>query len=185
MICDNCGAEIDKKERYCPNCGMELPGPTPKPSKKKYYKNSRAPTRDDSHSQKNYRNYYDEEEDFERKPSKRSHHEDPADFTYDIPHPRTDYRNYYDEEEDYERKPLKRKYYERPSASAHYDSQYQDEPGYESYYTDEDDYETQKSGTSLGTILFVLIIILLLGFIIGLIMFSSNQIIPQVPGINS
>jgi|GEM_PF-985778 len=184
MICDNCGAEIDKKERYCPNCGMELPGPAPKPSKKKYYKNSRASTPDDSHSQKNYRNYYDEEEGYKRKPSKRSHQEDPADFTYDIPHPHTDYRNY-DEEEDYERKPLKRKYYERPSASAHHDSQYQDELGYESYYTNEEEYETQKSGTSLGTILFVLIIILLLGFIIGLIMFSSNQIIPQVPGINS
>jgi zinc-ribbon domain len=25
MKCDNCGAEIQKKVRYCPDCGMDIP----------------------------------------------------------------------------------------------------------------------------------------------------------------
>lgn len=25
MICENCGAEIRKKARYCPDCGMDVP----------------------------------------------------------------------------------------------------------------------------------------------------------------
>lgn len=149
MLCDNCGAEINKKEEYCPNCGMELPGSAPKPSKKKYHRDSAA-------------------------------------FTRDIPHPKVNYENHYNEEADYEIKPLKRKYYGNPSASAYDDPYYQEEVNYESYYAKEDDYETKKSGGLLGTIFLLLVIALLLGFIIGLILFSSNiQSIPNVPNLNS
>ena len=39
MICDNCGANIDKDEEYCPNCGMQLLDLPPNPTKKKYQRN--------------------------------------------------------------------------------------------------------------------------------------------------
>lgn len=182
MICDNCGAEIDKKERYCPNCGMELPGPVSKPSKKKHYRNSQPSTRGIPHPKADYENYYDKA-DYE-KPLKRRHYRDSNDFSSDNFHPQKNYKHY-NEEEDYKTKPLKRKYY-RDSTYFTSDSPYQDDD-YESYYAEEEDYrETKKSGRNLGTILLLLIIVLLFGFIIGLVMFSSNtQSIPQVPGLNS
>ena len=180
MICDNCGAEIDNRERYCPNCGMELP--TSKSSKKKNYRNSQQYTRDNSRSQ----NYWDSnEEHLERKPSRRKD-DNPSDFTYDIPHPKADYRDY-DEEEDYKRKPLKRKYYGSPSTPKHYESHHQDDFDYESYYDygEEEVPEAKKSRISLGTICLFMVMILLLGFIIGMILFSNTQVTPQVPGFNS
>lgn len=36
MICENCGARIDKGESQCPKCGMELFNPNHKPLQKKY-----------------------------------------------------------------------------------------------------------------------------------------------------
>ncbi len=178
MICDNCGAEINNKERYCPNCGMELP--TSKSSKKKYNRNSQQFTPDNFQSQ-NYRN--SNKENFERRSSKEV--TDPSDFTYDIPHPKSDYAHF-NEEEDYKRKPLKRKYYGDARTSKHYESPYQDNLDYESYYNYEDDVpETKKSRISLGTICLFMVMILLLGFVIGLILFSNTQVTPQVPGFKS
>lgn len=182
MICDNCGAEIDNKERYCPNCGMELP--TSKSSKKKNYKKSQQFNQDSFQSKKNYGNYSNKEY-FERKPS-REDDKDLSNFTYDIPHPKADYTNY-NEKEDYKRKPLKRKYYGDSLASKRYSPSYQDDMDYESYYDygEEEVYETKKSGISLGTICLFMIMILLLGFVIGLILFSNTQVTPSVPGFNT
>ena len=177
MICANCGAEIDNTERYCPNCGMELP--TSKSSKKKYYKSSPAATGDSFQPKKRYKNYSNEEYS-QGKPFKKGRN---SDFTYDIPHPKADYTDY-DEEEDYKRKPLKRKYYEGPSSSKRYNSQ--DNIDYESYYDygDEEVPETKKSGISLGTICLFMIMILLFGFVIGLMLFSNTQATPHIPGFN-
>ena len=149
MICDNCGSEIDKREEYCPDCGMELPGSAPKPSKRKYHKDQGA-------------------------------------FTNDIPQPSMSFENY-NEEADYKIKPLKRKYYGDPSPSTYDDPQYQDEVDYESHYTEEANHEEiEESKSIIGTAFLLLIIALLLGFIVGLILFSSNmQSIPQVPGLKS
>jgi hypothetical protein len=36
MICENCGAEIKNRERYCPSCGMEMLIPYSKSLKEKY-----------------------------------------------------------------------------------------------------------------------------------------------------
>ena len=36
MICENCGAEINNRESYCPSCGMELMIPYSKSIKEKY-----------------------------------------------------------------------------------------------------------------------------------------------------
>jgi hypothetical protein len=36
MICENCGARIGKKERYCPNCGREVFNSSEKPLQQKY-----------------------------------------------------------------------------------------------------------------------------------------------------
>ncbi|MGB9979095.1 zinc-ribbon domain-containing protein [Methanobacterium sp.] len=182
MICDNCGAEIDNKERYCPNCGMELP--TSKSSKKKNYKNSQQFTSDNFQSKKKYRNYSNEEY-LERRPSRRRE-TNPSDFAYDIPHPKADYTDY-NEEEDYKRKPLKRKYYGNSAVSTRHDSHYQDDVDYESYYDygEENITKTKKSRISLGTICLFMVMILLLGFVIGLMLFSNTQVIPSVPGFNS
>jgi len=180
MICDNCGSEIDKNERYCPDCGMELPGPRPKPSKKKYYKNSRQSNRNNRYSDENYENYHNEEHNYEKKQLNRKYKE--SNYAQNIPNPHADYSNY-NEKEDYKRKPLKRKYYGNPSASAQYDSHYPEETGYESYH--ENKTTKKKSGIGLGTICLLMVMILLFGFVIGLILFSSPQSIPQIPGINS
>jgi hypothetical protein len=67
MICDNCGAIIDKNEEYCPNCGMELL--TSKPTKKKYYKKSESINRENS-----------------SKPSKKKYYNDPEPISYTTPH---------------------------------------------------------------------------------------------------
>ena len=40
MICDNCGAIIDKGEEYCPNCGMQLVNIPIKKKKNKNFKSS-------------------------------------------------------------------------------------------------------------------------------------------------
>ena len=169
MICDNCGAEIDNQERYCPNCGMELP--KPKSSKNKPYKRSQQ-SKPDKFQSKRYKDYP------KGKPPKKSEN---SDFMY-IPHPRADYTKY-NEEEDYKRKPLKRKYYGASQTPKHYDSE--DEADYESYYNEEEVPETKKSRISLGTICLFMVMILLLGFVIGLILFSNTQVTPQVPGFNS
>lgn len=36
MICENCGTDINRRESYCPNCGMELMVPYSKSLKEKY-----------------------------------------------------------------------------------------------------------------------------------------------------
>ena len=43
MICDNCGAIIDKGEQYCPNCGMQL---IDLPKKQKKSKSSKSSNQD-------------------------------------------------------------------------------------------------------------------------------------------
>lgn len=79
MICDNCGAIIDKREEFCPNCGMQMLNLHPNPKKrKKYYKNSRSLNRNNSRpvdkpikqryiknskpKSQDYRQYFDDEE---------------------------------------------------------------------------------------------------------------------------
>jgi len=37
MICDGCGAIIDRSEEYCPNCGMQTSDMRPYPAKNKRY----------------------------------------------------------------------------------------------------------------------------------------------------
>jgi hypothetical protein len=139
MICDNCGANIDKSEEYCPNCGMQLLDLPPAPmKKKKYYKDSESISPDNSR--------------IVEKPIKRRYTGD------SVP-----------ESPDY----------------SHYDSRYDEEYG-EAESHQQDHYEkdyNEKSGVGIGNIILLLFIALVLGFIVGLLMFGS-QSIPQIPGVN-
>jgi predicted nucleic acid-binding Zn-ribbon protein len=132
MICDNCGANIDKSEEYCPNCGMELLHSAPKHTKKKYYKNSEPVSRDNPHLIE---------------------------------------------------KPIKKRYYEdsRPESPDY--SQYDDDGAkYEESETLEEDHK-EKSGSGIGNIILLLFIALILGFIVGMMMFSSSM--QYIPGFSN
>jgi len=153
MICDNCGALIDKSEEYCPNCGMELL--TPKPMKKKYH---RAPEtiRHENQRFKHAKNkYYKGSESFSNRP--------PIE------------------------KSIKRRYYEDSAPVSHDYSQYVGEDEYEeSEPPQQDHYEgiyKEKSGFGIWDIVILLFIVLIFGFIVGLLMFGS-QSTPQIPGFN-
>ncbi|MGB9937642.1 MAG: zinc-ribbon domain-containing protein [Methanobacterium sp.] len=148
MICDNCGANINKDEEYCPECGMELL----------------------THKKKNYHN--------KSKNSKSSRKENSGEEEF------LNYNNSQSIE-----KPIKEKYIgylepESPNYSQYYDDTYyeDDNPHYE---TDAEHYN-EKKGSKIGTIIVLLFIALVFGFIVGLLMFSSNsQYIPQIPGFNT
>lgn len=150
MICDNCGANIDKNEEYCPNCGMELLTPTPK--KNRYPKKPTNPRREKS------------------KPS-----DDEEIFSHSNPHSIE--------------KPIKEKYigYSEPESQDY--SQYYDRDDYEDTepYNETEEYETPKEkGSGIGTIVLLLFIALVFGFIVGLLIFSSSsQHIPQIPGFST
>ena len=110
MKCENCGALIEEKERYCYNCGMELLDSPPKPLKRKYHRDSRTFVSEDQRMQEEYVDY------------------EKADSV------------------------------------------------------EEAEYKPGKSGIGAVSIFLLLLVALLVGFIIGTIIFSSNtQSIPQMP----
>ncbi len=83
-------------------------------------------------------------------------------------------------------KPIKQRYIENSEPESYGYSQYFDDDEYEEapqqdYYPEE---QKKKSGIRMGDIILFILIALILGFITGLFMFSS-QLIPQIPGINS
>jgi hypothetical protein len=100
MICDNCGANIDKSEDYCPNCGMQLLDLPPAPKKKKkYYKDSKSISPDNSQ--------------IVEKPIKRRYTEDSVPESPDYSHYDSKYDEEYEEAEspqqDYHKKDYKEK----------------------------------------------------------------------------
>lgn len=87
-------------------------------------------------------------------------------------------------------KPIKQRYIGNSTPESPEYSQYldEDEYGYEEgelpeeiYY--EEDYK-EKSGSGIGNIILLLFIALILGFIVGIMLFSS-QSIPSIPGFNN
>lgn len=153
MICDNCGTIIDKSEEYCPNCGMELL--TPKPMKKKYCRGPEAIKHENQDFKHVKKKYYKDSESFSNRPSI----EKPIKRRYcgDLIPVSPDYSQYTGEEEYYEAESPQQDHYE-------------------------EDYK-EKSGAGIGNIVLLLFIALILGFIVGLIMFAP-QSIPQIPGFN-
>ncbi len=86
------------------------------------------------------------------------------------------------------KKPIKQRYIGNSAPESPDYSQYTDEYGHdeeelpeETYY--EEDYK-EKSGSGIGSITLLLFIALILGFIVGMLMFGS-QSIPQIPGFNT
>jgi len=123
MICENCGSEIRKNARYCPDCGMDII-PDHKPLQNKYL-----------------RGEYPEDE------------EGLLDEDY-YPAEETNYRQEYSEEGNDDQN--------------------------EEYRADYEFTETQRSGWI--SIILLLIVALLIGFVMGFIFFSGKLLnIPSVP----
>lgn len=159
MPCDNCGAEIDKKEEYCPECGMELLSSVSKPKKKKYYKDPAPISHENSY--------------FQDKPQKKEYYRDPEPVIY---------------KDSFHDKPLKKKYYENPDHEYYEDASFQEEYGYEDQYLDDDEeyVKTDRSWFKTSHMLLLLFIALLLGFLVGLLMFSTDtQLIPPIPTLHN
>lgn len=161
MICKNCGANFDKGEEYCPSCGMELL--IHKSMRKKDYRNSNPTISENS----NFKKPMDK---FNR-----------------------DFKSFSSNNSQMVEKPIKQRYIEYSEPESPDYSQYSDEEEYgqtespqDHYYGDEyyEEGYKEKSGVGMGSILLFLFIALALGFIVGLLMFSS-QSIPQIPGFNS
>ena len=134
MICDNCGAIIDKGEKYCPNCGMELINI---PLKKKKSKNFKSSNQDKYISKKRPESL--------KKPIKDRYmgYSDPESPDY----------SYYDQENEYEPKYEKNNFKEETPKVQH----------------------KKSSGTGLINIFLFLFIALLLGLIVGLLIFGSQS----------
>lgn len=149
MNCDNCGAEIDKDEEYCPNCGMQLFDLPPNPIKKKANKSS------ESSSVENSGDY--EKSDSLTKPIKQRYidHLEPESPDY----------SHYDQE---------------------YEEEYETPPKYEEEVQETEDMsegeKKESSGSGMVNIILFLLIALILGFIAGILMFSSQTI--KIPGLN-
>jgi len=134
MICDNCGAIIDKGEEYCANCGMQL---IDLPVKQKKSKNIKYSNND---------NYIgNKKSDSLKKPIKEKYIEysDPESPDY----------SYYDQENEYEPKYEKNNFKEETPKVQH----------------------KKSSGTGLINIFLFLFIALLLGLIVGLLIFGSQS----------
>ncbi len=132
MICKNCGAEIRKRESYCPKCGMELTIPYSKSLKEKYMAGEYSDNGDNFISRDRNTNCVQDNE---------YHYESTSDYY------NTEYEQYH-ENEDYE------------------------------------EYEKNSSGSIIGATLLFLAVALLIGFVIGMIIFSgSMQSIPGMPTI--
>jgi len=87
-------------------------------------------------------------------------------------------------------KPIKQRYIENSQPESYDYSQYLDDGDDENeeYEQAPQEYNNQKqekkSGIGIGNIFLFILLALILGFIVGLFMFSSPSI-PQIPGINS
>lgn len=140
MNCDNCGAEIDKDEEYCPNCGMQLFDLPPNPIKKKGNKNSEYLSRENS-------------------------------VSYEKSSPL--------------KKPIKQRYIEHSEPEGPDYSQYEQEYEYEhtDNYEEEIPKAEPKESSGMVNIILFLFIALLLGFIVGLLIFGSQTI--QIPGLKT
>ena len=151
MNCQNCGSYIKRRDTYCPHCGEELKSSEYK-SHNKDYKKSEF----DHHiSRKNSGYKPGQKKNTEYKPLQkrfiRGDYQDHDD----------DFYNHYIEEQfidgpAYE-KPRKKKY-----------------RGYDlsEYYPDEE----ESSGIGMLPIILILLIALLIGFIIGIMMFSNSSL---------
>jgi len=161
MICKNCGANFDKGEEYCPNCGMELL--IHKSKRKKDYGNSNPTISENSNFNKPMNKYNEDFRSFNSNNSPTV--EKPLQKKYiEFSEPESPDYSQYDEKE-YEET-------ESPQQDHYYEGEY-----YEEEYK-------EKSGAGMGSILLLLFIALALGFIVGLLMFGS-QSIPKIPGFNS
>jgi zinc-ribbon domain len=122
MKCENCGAEIRKKDRYCPDCGMDIP--EYKPLQDKYL---RGENQDEE-------GFWDDNEEYV--------HTDKAQYHQEYSNGENQYQN--------------------------------DEYGA---------YEVTESQRSVwSSVILLLIVALLIGFVMGLIFFSGKLLnIPPVP----
>jgi len=70
MICENCGARIGKKERYCPNCGREVFNSSEKPLQQKYLRGGY------SSEEESFQEPYQDWDDYDKDPYEAYHEND-------------------------------------------------------------------------------------------------------------
>lgn len=70
MICENCGARIGKKERYCPNCGREVFNSSEKPLQQKYLRGGYSP------EEESFQEPYQDWDDYDKDPYEAYHEND-------------------------------------------------------------------------------------------------------------
>ena len=118
------------------------------------------------------------------KPTKKKYYREPEPLMHENSNYKPSKKKYYEDSKSFNpkspqkvEKPIKKRYYDDSTPESPHYSKY----GYE-YEESEanEDYEG-KSSVGIGSIALLLFIALILGFIIGLLMFGS-QSVPQIPG---
>jgi uncharacterized Zn finger protein (UPF0148 family) len=152
MNCQNCGGYIKRRDTYCPHCGEKLTSSAYKShNKKNNFKHDESFNRKNSDYNPRYKKKNREYKPLQNR-FKRGEYQDQED----------DYYNQYIEEQFID----ERQAYERPKKKKH--------RGYDlsEYYPDED----EKSGMGMLPIILILLIALLVGFIIGIMIFSTSSL---------
>jgi hypothetical protein len=152
MNCQNCGGYIKRRDTYCPHCGDEL-----KSSEYKSHKINNNSKFDPSHNSKNYEfNPDHKKKNSEYKPLQerfiRGEYQDHED----------DFYNQYIEDQFIDERPE----YEKPKKKKY--------RGYDlsEYYPEEE----ESSGRGMLPIILILLIALLIGFIFGVMIFSTSSL---------
>lgn len=171
MNCENCGGRIRKGDSYCPSCGMELLVSEYKPLQKKYmrgqYQDEDELLLDDDgfypreKEDYNHGNYHDQRsyqnrEDSGDRYGQKGHRDG---FEANRRNHETTPRN---------RETSPRNRYETTQQNRHQSADYDHEHDYE--------YEQPESSSGWLLIVLFLVIALMVGFVIGLIMYSSSLI---------
>jgi hypothetical protein len=156
VICENCGAKVKKGEKYCPKCGMELLVSNYKPLKKRYLKGD----------------YGDKHDYRDHKTSKRQYSDSYEDSGFNQEYEGSRYESSRDGNRRYRDSQYKHPEYKN---SRYKGSRYQS--GYTEEYDDPYYYEEETKKAGLwGTVVLLLIVALLVGLVVGFIVFSTKMI---------
>ena len=171
MNCQNCGGYIKRRDTYCPHCGEKLTSSVYKShNKKNNHKSDPRPKRKDDHNpgydnKSHYKNHQNGNSDYNQGYNKKNSEFKPLQKRFirgEYQDQEDDYYNQYIEEQFIDERPV----YERPKKKKY--------RGYDlsEYYPDEE----ESSSMGMLPIILILLIALLVGFIIGVMIFSTNSL---------
>lgn len=156
MKCENCGARIRKWESYCPKCGMELFNSDSKPLQKKYL-----------------RGEYREVEEISTEPYDLGA-EDLSEATYNQDTYQNPNYNQDNQDED-SQKGNRNQNNRNRNYKQEYNKEGNSQKKYQRGYDLDEYYESEKTGGSIwGTVILMLIVALLFGFVMGVMFFSTK-----------